>query len=150
MRTVRELIPLLALLVAGPLAAAPANASSEEEEAELLRLEEAWNQAHLRGDLEALDRLWHPDLTVTVPAMRPFSKADLVGMWGSMKVEFTRYETSDVHVWCDDATAVVRGRLQRSRDFGGRVRDEDWLFTKTYTRTDVGWQVVAYHASTTP
>jgi uncharacterized protein (TIGR02246 family) len=119
-------------------------------EQEILDLEAAWNRAHLDGDVEALDRLWSDDITVIVPGMQPFTKRDLLEMWRSMKVTFTRYETSDLDVHVDGETAVVTGRLRRSRDFGGRVRDEDWLFTKTYARLDGAWKVVAYHASTAP
>ena len=123
---------------------------SSPVEAQILNLEAAWNQAHLRGDADALDKLWAPNLTVIVPEMQPFSKDDLLKMWRSMKVTFTRYETSDVRVQSSGGTAVVTGRLQRSRDFGGRVRDEDWLFTKTYAQVDGEWLVIAYHASVSP
>jgi uncharacterized protein (TIGR02246 family) len=119
-------------------------------EEQILKLEAVWNQAHLRGDADALDRLWAPNITVIIPEMQPFSKEDLLKMWRSMKVTFTRYETSDVRVQSSGGTAVVTGRLQRSRDFGGRAKDEDWLFTKTYARVDGEWLVVAYHASVTP
>lgn len=37
------------------------------DRAELSRLEETWNQAHLHGDAEALNRLWADDLEVAVP-----------------------------------------------------------------------------------
>ena len=119
-------------------------------EDQVLKLEAVWNHAHLQGDAEALDKLWAPDLSVIVPGMQPFSKEDLLKMWRSMKVTFTRYETSDVRVWSNGSTAVVTGRLQRSRDFGGRAKDEDWLFTKTYAQVDGDWLVVAYHASVRP
>lgn len=119
-------------------------------EEEILELEAAWNQAHLRGDAEVLDRLWAPEISVIVPGMQPFRKPDLLQMWRSVKVTFTRYETSDVAVRSTGGTAVVTGRLRRSRDFGGQARDEDWLFTKTYARVDGQWKVLAYHASPTP
>ena len=123
---------------------------SSPVEEQILKLEAAWNQVHLRGDADALEKLWAPNLTVIVPEMQPFSKEDLLKMWRSMKVVFARYETSDVRVQSSGGTAVVTGRLKRSRDFGGRVKDEDWLFTKTYAQTDGEWLVVAYHASVSP
>ena len=119
-------------------------------EGEILELEAAWNEAHLQGDAEVLDQLWAPELSVIVPGMQPFRKPDLLQMWRSMKVAFTRYETSDLSLRSAGETAVVTGRLLRSRDFGGQARDEDWLFTKTYARVDGQWKVLAYHASTTP
>lgn len=124
--------------------------AQEIPEQQILRLETVWNEAHLHGDVDTLDRLWAPDISVIVPEMQPFTKEQLLKMWRSMKITFNSYATSNVRVRCDGATAVVTGRLQRSRDFGGRVRSEDWLFTKTYARMEGRWQVVAYHASTTP
>lgn len=117
---------------------------------QILRLETVWNEAHLHGDVDALDHLWAPDIVVIVPEMQPFTKEQLLKMWRTMKVTFTRYTTSNVQVHCDGETAVVTGRLQRARDFGGRARSEDWLFTKTYARAAGQWTVVAYHASATP
>jgi ketosteroid isomerase-like protein len=113
-------------------------------------LETLWNEAHLHGDLQTLDSLWAPQLSVIVPEMPPFSKADLLEMWRSMKVTFSEYSTSDVTINGFGQTAVVTGRLHRSRDFGGRVATEDWLFTKVYAEFDSGWRVTAYHASVAP
>lgn len=134
-------------LVAGPLRSAADALTAEEW---ISQLEAAWNEAHLRGDAEALDRLWAPSLSVVVPGMPRFTKSELLDMWRSMKVAFSDYSTSDVAVQVLGTTAVVTGRLHRSRDFGGRVATEDWLFTKTYAQIDGQWQVVAYHASEAP
>ena len=114
------------------------------------RMEVEWNQAHLHGDVDALDRLWAPDLKIIVPGMAPFSKAELLNMWRNMRVSFTEYATSEVDIQLYGDVAVVTGRLHRSRDFAGRKATEDWQFTKTYAVTDGRWQVVSYHASETP
>ena len=52
--------------------------SEAEVRAELARLEDVWNQAHLHGDTEALDRIWADDLEVAVPQMPIWNKAELV------------------------------------------------------------------------
>lgn len=119
-------------------------------EAQLTELEAVWNQAHLHGDVEALDRLWADSLTVTVPEMPPFSKASLMKMWRGMKVSITEYATSDLKIHVYGSSAVVTGRLHRVRDFGGNKATDDWLFTKSYARIGADWKVVAYHASPVP
>lgn len=128
----------------------PAQAPSSTTEQRIAKLETLWNDAHLHGDVDTLDCLWAPDISVIVPGMSPFSKPDLLKMWRSMKVAFTEYSTSDVRLHVFGATAIVTGRLHRSRDFAGRVATEDWLFTKTYAEVDGQWKVVAYHASVVP
>jgi ketosteroid isomerase-like protein len=135
------------LILVRPSAATGASPTAEEQ---IANLETVWNQAHLQGDVDALDRLWAPDITVIVPEMPPFTKPDLMKMWRSMKVVFTKYSTSGVHTRVYGDTAIVTGRLQRSRDFGGRVANDEWFFTKTYSRLDGEWKVVAYHASVVP
>ena len=143
-------ILLLFLLVVVPLGSIVAQESQSDQIKQILKLESDWNDAHLRGDVETLDGLWAQELTVVVPDMPLFTKPDLMNMWETAKVNFTRYQTTDVQVHFVGQTAVVTGRLQRSRDFGGRVRDDDWLFTKTYALLDGEWKVVSYHASNRP
>jgi len=138
------------LLIVFPLDLAVAQEGRSDQVAQILKLESDWNDAHLRGDVETLDRLWAPEITVVVPEMPLFTKADLLNLWKTVKVTFTRYQTTDVQVHLFSQTAVVTGRLQRSRDFGGRGHDDDWLFTKTYALLDGEWKVVSYHASSRP
>lgn len=142
----------LAVLAGLILLAGPSSSTADELAAEerIVQLEAAWNEAHLRGDADALDRLWAPRLSVVVPGMPRFTKPELLDMWRSMKVVFADYSTTDVTIEVFGTTAVVTGRLHRSRDFGGRVATEDWLFTKTYAQLEGRWQVVAYHASEAP
>jgi ketosteroid isomerase-like protein len=135
----------LASLLAGPPVAA-----EEAAVAELARLEGVWNEAHLRGDLATLERLWADDLDILVPGMPMLSKTDAVEMWRSVPVTFTRYETSDTAFRVYGDAAVVTGRLRRSRDFGGRVAEDDWQFTKVYVRQEGQWLVVSFQASEAP
>ena len=114
---------------------------------ELTRLEQVWNDAHLRGDADALDRLSADDLLVIVPGMPPMTRADAIGVLRSGRMSFDRYETSDLRIRVYDEAAIVTGRLQRRRTVGGRSQDDDWLFTKMYVRRAGAWTVVGFHAS---
>jgi len=120
------------------------------EAREILRLETVWNEAHLRGDVAALDALCATELTVIVPGMNPMSKADILGFWRSGHARFTQYETTDVRVVVRGGTAVATGRLDRTRDFGGTFVNDRWQFTKTYAKEGGRWVLVAYHASDAP
>ncbi len=117
---------------------------------ELLALENTWNEAHVRGDADALDQLWAEDLVVTVPRMPSMTKVDALSIWRAGRMKFDRYETSDVHVALHGESAVVTGRLVRSRTAEGKAITDDYRFTKTYMRTATGWKVVAFHASESP
>jgi ketosteroid isomerase-like protein len=117
-----------------------------EAAADLAALETAWNTAHLKGDVAALNRLWADDIVIFVPRMRPLNKSDALGMYKDGGATFTRFDTSDVHPRVTGDLAVVTGRLQRTRNFSGRVASEDWQFRKVYRRDASGWRVISYHA----
>jgi ketosteroid isomerase-like protein len=136
---------MLALLPAGAVVAQGAEGS-----AELLGLERVWNEAHLHGDVAALDGLWADDLVVTVPKMRVFARADAMAMARSGRMKFERYETSNLHARLYGDAGVVTGRLQRTRTIEGKVVEDDWQFTKVYIRRAGQWKVVAFHASEGP
>jgi len=117
--------------------------------ATLARLEADWNRAHVHGDAAALDHLFADDLVVVVPGMRVMTKADALGMFTSGRMKFERYETSETKTRIYEATAIVTGRLRRTRVINGATVDDDWRFTKVYLRRAGGWQVVSFHASNT-
>jgi len=122
-------------------------AAQAADTAALARLEREWNEAHLRGDADVLDRLWADDLEISVPAMTPMSKAEALAFARSGRMRFERYETSELKYRIYGESAVVTGRLRRTRTAGGRTVDDDWQFTKVYVRRQSVWRVVAFHAS---
>jgi len=114
---------------------------------ELARLETVWNEAHLRGDAGALDRLWADDLVVTVPDMPVMDKSESLAFIRSGKMKFQRYQTSDLRTRVYGDAAVVTGQLERVRDSANKEFEDDWRFTKVYVRRNGRWQVVAWHGS---
>ncbi len=72
--------------------------TSGEYLAEFSKLEDVWNQAHLNGDADALDRLWADNIVVIVPGMPPFSKPEALSVFRSARMKFERYTTSDLTV----------------------------------------------------
>ena len=123
--------------------------SSIDDQVLLQRLEAEWNDAHVRGDAATLERLFADDVVVVVPGMRVLTKSDSLGMFTSGRMKFDRYETSETVFRVYGDTAVVTGRLRRSRVVAGASADDDWRFTKVYLRRSGRWQVVSFHASNT-
>jgi ketosteroid isomerase-like protein len=117
------------------------------DQTELQRLEKVWNDAHLRGDTAALDDLWADDLTVTVPRMPVFNKGQSLAIWRTGRMNFQRYDTTDLAFRIYGDSAVVTGRLIRERSFGDKHIHEDWRFTKVYVRREGKWRVVSWQAS---
>ena len=119
------------------------------DQATLQRLEVEWNDAHVQGDGATLGRLYGDDVVVVVPGMRVLTKSDALGMFTSGRMKFDRYETSETTFRIYENTAVVTGRLRRTRIVGGAKTDDDWRFTKVYVRRAGRWLVVSFHASNT-
>lgn len=143
------LAAIVALLCAAAQGQAPAAATPDQDLARFTQLESQWNDAHLQGDAEALDRLWADELRVVVPRMTPLSKPEALSFLRSGRMKFSRYETSELDVRVYGDAAVVTGRVRRSRERAGLMVEDDWRFTKIYMRTAGAWRVVAYHASET-
>jgi ketosteroid isomerase-like protein len=143
------LTAIAALLCAAAQAQAPAAATSEQDLARFTQLESQWNNAHLQGDADALDRLWADELRVVVPRMTPLAKSEALSFFRSGRMKFSRYQTSELGVRVYGDTAVVTGRVQRSRERAGQMVEDDWRFTKVYVHKAGAWRVVAYHASET-
>ena len=124
--------------------------SAENAEAELIRLEQVWNDAHLRGDGDALDRLWDDQIVVVVPKMKLINKRDGLEMFRASRMKFLRYETSDLSTRRYGDTAIVTGRLLRTRKMNDREMQDDWRFTKVYVLRDGQWHVILWQASDWP
>jgi ketosteroid isomerase-like protein len=137
----------LAILMAVGIAQGGAPSREAAETAALRRLETVWNEAHVRGDADALERLWAEDLEVAVPKMPVMTNAQALAFARSGKMAFQKYETSDLRIRVFGDAAVVTGRLERTRTRNGQVVDDDWRFTKVYIWHAGQWQVVAFHAS---
>jgi ketosteroid isomerase-like protein len=117
------------------------------DQVELQRLEKVWNDAHLGGDIAALDDLWADELVVTIPRMQLMNKMQSLAIWRTGRLKFQRYETSDTAFRIYGEAAVVTGRLVRERTFAGKNIHEDWRFTKVYVHRQGKWRVVSWQAS---
>jgi ketosteroid isomerase-like protein len=122
-------------------------AQAPDTDVTLARLEREWNAAHVQGDATSLERIFADDLVVVVPGMRPLSKADSLGMFKVGGMRFDRYESLDIQSRVYGDTAIVTGRIRRTRSIAGKTMDDDWRFTKVYLRRAGNWQVVSFHAS---
>lgn len=143
-------IGVLALTVSLAVAASCLGQSTHDADVkELERLEAVWNEAHVRGDSNALEALWADDLEVAVPKMPVMTKAEVLGFARSGRMKFLHYATSSLHIRVYGDAAVVTGRLQRTRTLNGNEISDDWLFTKAYVRETGKWRVVSFHASET-
>jgi len=117
---------------------------------ELARLDQVWNEAHLKGDSSALEALWAEGLVVTVPKMPRMNREAALAIARSGRIKFERYDTSALETRVYGDTAVVTGQLDRARRREGQLVEDHWQFTKVYLRQDGRWQVITFQASEAP
>ena len=135
---------LIALLLAWPQGAVSKDVYDVKE---LHGLEAVWNDAHVKGDADTLDKLWANDLILTIAAMPAMKKADALAMVRSNRMPFTKYDTSELNVMRFADTALVTGRLHRERTMNNKNVIDEWRFSKFYLISDGQWRVVHWHAS---
>ncbi len=146
----RAILLLSAFSMAGLLIGAPRhsgrnNASGVEQQ--LMRLEQDWANATLKGDSQALDRLEAEDYVYNIDSMRGTKKDDLAdAKSGNFTADSMEETDMTVHVYGD--AAVVTGKASlRNAKYKAKDISGDYLFTDTWVRKGDRWQVVASHDS---
>ena len=106
------------------------------DEAEVLRLDEAWNEAYRRQDRSPLAAILAEDFIGWTAAGEPIRKAMLMADPPERAVSVT---FSEAAVKLFGETAVTRGRL--TLELPGRLVDQRFL--RVFARRDGRWQAVS-------
>ena len=116
----------------------------------VLAAERALQAAQLAGDVDALDRLLHPDLLAVGPDGRLADKAADLAAHRAGVFQIDELEQKELRTVSDGPTAIafVLVRLRGSigdEEFAGLVR-----YTRTWVRGPDGWRVLAAHIAPLP
>jgi ketosteroid isomerase-like protein len=109
--------------------------TSAEDEAQILRLDSAWNEAYLRNDRAPLAHILADDFTALDLAGAPFTKAML--MINPPPARSATFSEQFVRVFGD--TGISRGRLQLELD----DRPVDQRFLRVFAKRVGIWQAVS-------
>ena len=119
--------------------------TDDARERAVLDAERAVQKAMLASDVEALDRLLHPDLLAVGPDGRLVGKAEDLSAHRSGVFAISGLAEEEVRVRVVGDTAVtfvvlaIRGTIAGA-DASGRLR-----YTRTWTRDGGTWRVVGAH-----
>lgn len=86
-------------------------------------------------------------MEIDAPHLPVMTRSDALNFAHSGRMKFLHYGTSNLRIRIYGDTAVVTGRLQRTRTLNGQDVSDDWRFTKVYVRQAQAWRVVSFHAS---
>ncbi len=116
-------------------------------EADLIALENSWNQAELRKDASALARVMSDDLVLTEPDGSVINKTEEVAFTADPTAHFETLESHDMKVQIHGNAAVVTGAYHEKGTFQGKTFEHRGRFTDTWVRHNGTWQCIAAHFS---
>ena len=147
----RNLIILVLAVAVSPLAlsqtANKKNNPNRQAEQEVLKVNKEYNDAIVRRDAAAFDRLLADDFTFTTPDGQVTGKAEEIAFAKSGDLKFESAQNDEVKVRVYGDAAVVTGRYAAKWSYKGQAFSETGRFTSTYVKRNGRWQVVADHMS---
>jgi ketosteroid isomerase-like protein len=110
-----------------------------DDEAQILRLDDEWNEAYRRRDRSPLAHILADDFTGWTAVNEPITKALLMINPPSEQIKSVTFSEQFVSVF--GATAISRGRLQLEMEDGRIVTDQRFL--RVFAKRDGIWQAVS-------
>jgi ketosteroid isomerase-like protein len=106
--------------------------------------------AQLASDIDALDELIDDTGRFTGPDGSLYSKQDDMRVHETGQQVLSRVEEEDLQVWATAHTGVTwfLGTLEGS--VGGQPMVARMRYTRSWTRDQAGWRIIAAHASIVP
>lgn len=124
------------------------SAPADDETVKLLtRMKHELGEAYVKGDIEALERIYSDDYTVIDADGRTRTRDDDVRALRAKSVsyEFSRYDVTSVRILGDSAILVGRGEVKGVRD--GEAFHTTYVSTNVYALKDGAWKIVTAHIS---
>ena len=113
-------------------------------EAEILRLDNAWNDAYVRRERSPLNEILADDFTGLTPAGEPITKLMLSTNRPGGVVKLISFSEQEVRVFGD--TAISRGRLKLEME----ELKLDQRFMRVFAKRDGTWRAVAVSVTPVP
>lgn len=144
----KVLLAVTLLLVSLGLATAQESVNDPKaEKTKLIALENAWNQAQMNRDGEALKRLVGDNFVYTDWDGTVMKKAGFIADSKDPSVETTLVANNDVEVYFYPGTAVVTGAYHAKGTNRGKPFDHYGRFTDTWILASGQWVCVASHTN---
>lgn len=138
-----------AILVCSLVAFVPlaASSNSTDDAKTVAALDTKYQAAVKNNDAATMDQILADDFSVVIGNGTKYTKADLLKMASTHRVQYEHQEDTDqtVQVWGD--TAVVTAKIWLKGLDQGKPFDWHVWFSDTYVRTPTGWRYVHGMAS---
>lgn len=138
---------LAALTFSSAAAAAKPSQQSRALEQQLRAIEFEWDDAVVKRDAKALDRLLADDFRLIWIDGTVSNKAELIAGVTNRKAVIDPFSTEDVEVRIYGDTAILTGRFTQTARLGTRSETNSFRYTDVYVRRKGQWRAVSAHAS---
>ena len=118
------------------------NRNSRTEQ-ELLKANQEYDVALVRGDVMALDRIYADEFVYTTPDGEVRDKAQQLAFTKSGDLRLESGQSDDVKVRVYKSTAVMTGRFTAKGQFRGKNIDIRERYTAVWVKKDGRWRLVA-------
>ncbi len=118
-------------------------ASGSSVHEKIRALEEERNQAILKGDVAALDRMTSDDYTFITLRGELRTKAEILKDFRSGSIKYQSRAISDLNIRVYGNSVVVTGRAIQKGMENGKDYSGDYWFTRVYVNQDGRWRTVA-------
>jgi len=133
---------LITLFVSASLANSQTPAKSDATTQAIMQLENSFNDAMVKGDAAALEKLLANEWFLQMEASL-ITKTQYADWLKSNGGPYSAIKDNDVNVRLHDNAVVVDGVSARTLKDGGTVKQI--RFTRVYAKSANGWQLVAMH-----
>ena len=137
----------MALLMVALPAAQVRSRNNDPEKTKLIALENAWNQAQIHRDGQALDSLLADTFVYTDWDGTVLDKASFMADMKDPSVETTLVANEGVEVYLYPGAAVVTGAYHAKGKNKGRAFDHRGRFTDTWIQAKGQWICAASHTN---
>jgi ketosteroid isomerase-like protein len=134
--------------LASTLQAGQPRGQKHENRHEIERIEEAWRNAVLKGDVSAIDALLADDyMAITASGTLETKEKTLANLRAGVN-HFTTIDLSERKLRFYGTTVLVTSRAEVSGVSGGRDISGSYRYTHVYARDAAGkWKIVSFEAS---
>jgi ketosteroid isomerase-like protein len=117
---------------------------------EVLAAEEEWTQAHLTTDVQALNRLMHPDYTIIKPDGSVWNKEKALASYVPGKRDWTEARSSQHMVRIYGDTAIVIGLWRAKGVNNGEPFDYSARYTSLWVKENSRLMMVSDQSTEIP
>ena len=129
------------------LLALSSSATARDDSADIRALEAQWDEANLRGDAVALEKILADDFILTGEDGKVHTKTEVLEELRTRNIKYESAKTEELKVLLHGGAAVVSGRWRGVYTNRGRNVSLVERFTNFYVRRDGRWRCVASHGS---